>query len=642
MTLELLDDDVLRLVLAWLTFRDRQSLSTVGRTAARSQLRQLVLSQSVLRLPPLQSIARVANGLHNSDAAWQAYCAHPFLRRLVSSETVAATRRVLVPLSVAQRLLALLQFAPLLESVRFYNDAVPATAKNAVKQVTVMDVGFVSVLTGLRALDLSTIKHVHCLDAIAVMTNLRTLDLSQTAIDGADAEALSHLQRLEVLDLKRTRVANLSFLTPLAENLRWLDVSGTRVGDFSPLTRLRNLAYLNMSRNFVEDAAPLRFLPALQTLKLCDTVSRGPLELVLNAPGLVACHLHDTMLSDVNFLLATPHLQYLDVRRTHDVPNLAPLAALAQLETLLIDDSVLALDGVDGELRRQANAQWAGRLQRLKHLRIDQLSAEIDDDEHLAYAYPIDGSILPHFVSLEVLESPSLTDFQPLHSIYDSLRELQLHNWTAEDLHQLALAPGAANLHSLKLALPSSPEVVDLYPLEAFEGLETLELIDVLFEDLAPLGSLQQLRKLNLVLKSRSKRQLARKYRREQDFSFLEALTQLEVLNLDGRVDFKDASPLARLRALKKLCLQGTKVSELSALVNASELVSLNVASTPVKQAAELLGRLPLLESLWIPEKVRCEELQDTSDRGFPRLRFLWHRDDFNCLWTRHRHVHAP
>lgn len=643
MALELLDDDVLRLVLAWLTFRDRQSLSAIGRTAARSQLRQLVLSQSVLRLPPLQSVALVGtHGQHDSDSAWQAYCAHPFLRRLATSEVVAAMRRVLVPLSVAQRLLALLQHAPQLEHLRFYNDAVPATTKHAVKQVTVMDVGFVSVLIGLRVLDLSAVERVHCLDAIAVMTNLRTLDLSQTDIDDEDAEALAHLPELEVLDLKRTRIASLSFLQPLAASLRWLDVSDTRVEDFSPLKHLHHLTFLNMSRNYVNGLTSLRFLVALRTLKLCDTGSLGPLELVLNAPNLLACHVHDTMLSDVTFLLSTPKLQYLDIRRTHIVQDLGPLAALPQLETLLFDDSVLALDDADGELRRQSNAQWASRLEHLKVLRIDQLSAEIDDAEHVAYVYPIDGSIFSHFANLETLQSPSVTDFQPLHSLFDSLRELQLHNWTEEDLQQLALAPAAANLTSLKLALPSSPEVIDLYPLEAFEGLESLELVNVLFEDLAPIGALQRLRKLYLSLTSRLKRQLLLKFRRERDFSFLEALTQLEVLKLDGRADFRDASPLASLRTLKKLSLQGTKVSELSALVHLSELVSLNVASTPVKHATKLLGRLPLLESLWIPEKVCCKELQDTSDRGFPRLRFLWHREDFNCLWTSHCRVHAP
>lgn len=656
MPLVLLDGkaDLLRQVLAWLEFRDRQALSCTNRYTTRSELRQLVFAQSVLRFPPLQSAVslspskasknknkrRAAATASDDQAAWSAYYAGTFLRRL-DPQIVPFIQRVRVPLSLAKRLLGMLQFAPNLLHVSFYNDAAlspsasSAGNKPKVKQITVMDVGYVSGLTSLKALDLSTIKHVHCFDAIDALTKLQSLDLSQTNVD--DVDALNELRCLEVLNLKMTRVVDLSFLESISTTLRWLDISDTRVQDMSPLAYLQNVEYLNLSRNWVQDITPLSSLTALRTLKLCNSGSLGSLELVLNAPHLTACHLHDTMLSDLSFLLETPDLVFLDIRRTH-VEDLSPLGTLSKLETLLIDDSKFTSE-IGSELRHQETARWAGGLQSLKNLHIYQASADFHEEEHVVYAQPVDGSILLHLPRLETLEMPALVDYEALYPSFATLRELQLHSWGSEDLRKLALAPKAANLKTLKLALPSGHHIVDLSPLESFEGLETLELVDVLFEDLSPIGSLVHLRKLDLSLKSRFKRQLARKYKHEKDFSFLAGLTQLQVLNLDGRVDFRDASPLESLGFLRKLNLHGTKVASLATIggVVQQQLVSLNVASTLIENVSELglSGSSLVLEELWIPERVKCAELQD---RGrFPQLRALWHRDGFNCVWNNHQ-----
>lgn len=666
MPLVLLDGkaDLLRQVLAWLEFRDRQALSSANHYTTRSELRQLVFAQSVLRLPPLQSVA--VNGLSatasksskpkkrpmsaaaigaDEQEAWSAYYAGTFLRRL-DPQMVPYIQRVLVPLSMAKRLLCMLQFAPNLHHVSFYNDAVPvpslssasastlSSSKPRVKHITVMDVGYVSGLKSLKVLDLSMIKHVHCFDAIEALTSLQSLDLSQTNVD--DVDALSELRSLEVLNLRQTRVVDLSFLESMAKTLRWLDISDSRVQDLSPLAQLQSVEYLNLSRNWVHDVTPLQSLTALRTLKLCNSGSLGPLELVLNAPHLTACHLHDTMLSDLQFLIEIPKLVFLDIRRTH-VDDLSPLRTLSKLETLLIDDSKFTTE-IGSEIQRQEMARWTSGLQSLKNLQIYQVSADFHEEEHVVYAQPIDGSVLMHLPRLETLETPALMDYEALYPSFGTLRELQLHSWGSEDLRKLAVDPKAANLKTLKLALPSGPHIVDLSPLESFEGLETLELVDVLFEDLSPIGSLVHLRKLDLSLKSRFKRQLARKYKHEKDFSFLSALTQLQVLNLDGRVDFRDAAHLESLGTLRKLNLHGTKVASLAALARVvqQQLVSLNVASTLVESVLELgLSESLVLEELWIPERVKCAELRDRA--RFPLLRALWHRDGFNCLMNNHQ-----
>ncbi|KAF1316584.1 hypothetical protein FI667_g15326, partial [Globisporangium splendens] len=568
----------------------------------------------------------------DDEVVWRTYYASTFLQKL-NPQMVPFIQKVHVPLSMAKRLLRMLQFVPNLQKVSFWNDVAvsssSSTAKSKVKQITVMDIGYVSGLASVSVLDLSAIKTVHDFDAIETMTNVQTLDLSQS--DVSDIECLASLRKVKVLNLRNTRVSDLSCLAQL-QTLTWLDLSDTRVQDFSPLRFLQHVEYLDLSRNWVQDFVPLRFLTALRTLKLCNSGSLGPLELVLNAPNLEACHVHNTMLTDLFFLAGVLQLKYLDVRRTH-VVDLSPLGLLQHLETLRIDDSKLTSDFGSNDLR-QENARWASGLKQLKRLEILQTSADIHDEQEFAYALRVDGSILLHFPALQSLETPALVNYDVMYPAMGTLRELELHHWTSDDLRQLAADSKVASLKTLRLALPASHEVVDLSPLDAFESLQSLELVDVLFEDLSPLASLGHLEKLDLSLKSRSKRQLARKYQREQDFSFLEALVKLQSLTLNGRVDFKETRVLADLSQLKRLSLSGSKVTSLSPIAKLTELEYLNVASTPIESIEEL-EPLVLLQEIWIPERVDCSFLHENET--FPHLRAVWHRDEFNCLWNNHK-----
>ncbi|KAG6584695.1 leucine-rich repeat domain-containing protein [Phytophthora cinnamomi] len=161
------------------------------------------------------------------------------------------------------------------------------------------------------------------------------------------------------------------------------------------------------------------------------------------------------------------------------------------------------------------------------------------------------------------------------------------------------------------MSLPPTAQVMDLLPLEGFVQLKQLELLDVLFEDLTPLGALVNLEKLVLSLPDRGKRQLARRHKDHQTtFEFLLHLTQLQELSLVGRVDFKDASLLSGMHKMRRLWLNATKVEDVAPLATLTRLEMLDLGLTPLTKM-EGIPKLLELESIWIPEATTSFELSE-------------------------------
>jgi uncharacterized membrane protein/YHS domain-containing protein len=95
---------------------------------------------------------------------------------------------------------------------------------------------------------------------------------------------------------------DLSRLAPLAPNLRWLDLGGTRVTDagLAALTTMRNLKRLHLERTAITDAGlkPLAELPELQYLNLYGTaVTDAGLEQLQTAPKLKQIYLWQTQVT---------------------------------------------------------------------------------------------------------------------------------------------------------------------------------------------------------------------------------------------------------------------------------------------------------------------------------------------------------
>ncbi|GMF54224.1 unnamed protein product [Phytophthora fragariaefolia] len=564
-------------------------------------------------------------------------------------------------------LLSLLRALPALRSLRFWDypywtpeRGAPEDEEPAINVAAVLQL-----LPALHELSVADadVTLSELLDAPQLVPRagcqLRALDLAET--DVVDLAPLVVLPQLQSLSVRRTNVATLAALDALPQ-LHVLDVSETRVVDFAPLEALQQLEVLDMSKNWVStDLSVLQHLTALTSLKVANIDASDSLELKLNCPELEILHLQNTRLTDLDFATGLPNLTYLDMRWTH-VADRRPLATLVALEQLLLDTRERGTPATDeqGQPRRPAppvSYEWLTGLHKLKKLRMykhnyqDDIADVLQEDVEergptvvatrgltipMAHRVP---SLFLKFVSrqgeLTSLELPPLVDYAPLSLLSPTLRHLRLQQWCAEDLAQIVAQGEMPALSRLSMSLPPTAQVMDLLPLEGFVQIKQLELLDVLFEDLTPLGALVNLEKLVLSLPDRGKRQLARRHKDHQTtFEFLPHLTQLQELSLVGRVDFKDASLLSGMLKMRRLWLNATKVEDATPLATLTRLEMLDLGLTPLT-TVEGIPKLLELESIWIPEAVDCKTLRDTTN--FPRLHSIWHPDDYNCLWTDHK-----
>ncbi|CAI5731391.1 unnamed protein product [Hyaloperonospora brassicae] len=660
--------DVLRFVVSFLRFRDWQSLSSCNRSLARSDLRRFVMAQAVLRVPPPPLPTRSSANDRRPTAS---YYANSFLRH-TNSELLGCITNVLAP-RTGIHLLQLLRVLPSLHSLRFWDypywtpeDSTPDHVNDMMEEADpVINVAAVlQLLPTLKELYIADAE-IELSDLLVVadiqpreMWHLRTLDLSLT--DVVDLAPLAVLPHLQSLNVRRTNVTSLAIVNSLPE-LRVLDVSETRIVEFSALQTLSLLETLDMSKNYVSsDLNVLQHLTTLRSLKAASLASSDPLTLTLQCKELEILHLQHTRLTNLAFANDLPNLTYLDIRWTY-VDNRQPLGALKALEQLLMDTRERGIetgDGLEPVLPAPSiKYEWLSCLAHLKKLRMykhnyqedltDVLQEDVEPREttlvstrghRIPMAHRVPSSFLRHLskqAELRSLELPPLTEYTPLTLLSPTLHHLRLQQWCAEDLTQISALGEMPVLTRLSMSLPPTAQVMDLLPLENFVQLTQLELLDVLFEDLTPLGALVNLRKLVLDLLDRKKRQLVRRHKHHQtSFECLLELTKLEELSLIGRVDFKDVALLSGMQKMRRLLLNATKVEHVSPLAAMTRLEILNLGLTPVT-TVEGIPRLLELRAIWIPEAVNCQVLRDASN--FPRLQSIWHPDDYNCLWTDHK-----
>ncbi|KAG2509566.1 hypothetical protein JM16_007985 [Phytophthora kernoviae] len=634
--------DVLRFIVGFLSFRDWQN--------------------SVLRVPPPPFSA-------NDTLPTASFYADSFLMHM-APEMLRCVTSVKVP-RTGMHLLSLLRALPALNSLRFWDYPywTPETEEQQEDEPAINVAAVLQLLPSLQDLNVADadITFSELLDAASTGVNrdleppgwhLRALDLAETDI--VDLSPLVVLNKLQSLSIRRTNVLALNVLEALPE-LHVLDVSETRVTDFASLKGLTMLETLDMSKNWVStDLEMLQSLTALRSLKLNNLGASDALELVLNCPELEILHVQNTRLTDVEFARGLPNLTYLDVRWTH-VGDRRSLAALESLEQLLLDTRERGASVAEQQdaplLAPPVTYEWLDSLQKLRKLRMykhnyqddigDVLREDVEEGGSavvatggltIPMAHRVPSSFMSHVRTqgaLRSLEIPPLTDYSPLMVLGASIRHLRLQQWCAEDLAQILALSAMPNLTRLSMSLPPTAQVMDLLPLEGFVQLTQLELLDVLFEDLSPLGALMNLEKLVLSLPDRGKRQLARRHRdHHTSFDFLARLTGLEELSLVGRVDFKDASLLSGMHKMRRLWLNATKVEDVTPLAVLTRLQTLDLGNTPLTNVKGIT-QLRELESVWIPEAVDCKTFRSATN--FPRVHAIWHPDDYNCLWTDHK-----
>ena len=213
----------------------------------------------------------------------------------------------------------------------------------------------------LRNLGLGNLAKIGTLDGLV------KLDLSGS--DFLNINPLTRLKRLEELNVSKTHVDNMGLMSQV-ENLRVLILSQAQVTDISPLSALKALEELNLSDTRVESIDVVARLPRLKVLDLTrsSVVNLGGLE---KAASLERLGLMQTNISDLTPITGCKNLVGLDLSRCMNLVSLEPLAKLKNLETLSLYGSPVSDVGPLASCDRLKTLE----LSRTKLNRVEALSA---------------------------------------------------------------------------------------------------------------------------------------------------------------------------------------------------------------------------------------------------------------------------
>ena len=156
-------------------------------------------------------------------------------------------------------------------------------------------------------------------ECIELLVNLKYLDLSKTKV--SDISLLSGLKALTNLDLSKTNVSDISTLSGL-KALTNLDLSCTKVNDISALSGLTFLKNLNLLGTNVSDISVLSGLKALKNLDLSDT-NVSDISALSGLKALTNLDLSCTKVNDISALRGLTALKNLDLRylNLNDIPE---------------------------------------------------------------------------------------------------------------------------------------------------------------------------------------------------------------------------------------------------------------------------------------------------------------------------------
>ena len=212
----------------------------------------------------------------------------------------------------------------------------------------VSDISALSGLTRLTNLDFSNNRNLSDISALSGLTRLTNLDLGGTGV--RDIRALSGLTGLTNLDLQSTEVSDISVLSGLTRLTSLVLSWNSNLSDISALSGLTGLTNLDLRSTQVSDISALSGLTRLTNLALGSTGVRD-IRALSGLTGLTKLYLSFTKVSDISALSGLTGLTSLDLQRTKvsDISALSGLTGLTSLDLQRTKVSdISALSGLTG------------------------------------------------------------------------------------------------------------------------------------------------------------------------------------------------------------------------------------------------------------------------------------------------------
>ena len=382
--------------------------------------------------------------------------------------------------------------------------------------------------------------------------------------DSADYRMLREIVRFTEVDVS-DRPA-LWDLTPLGKlvDLKYLNVSGTRVTDLVPLRNLTKLEILNCSRTNVVDLQPLKYATSMREL-ICEETkvynlstlanfprleklfcSGSPVRKLENITGLKDLRCANTPIASLEPLTEVTSLVSLDCSQT-SVADLQPLTQAAKLSLLNIEATAVKdlspLQTLPSLQVLICNSTPIGELDALNG--VATLEKVYCDNTAITQA-EANRFMAANPQTLVVFESGQLQSWweglKPAwKNVFMRYTEVEEGALTKETLAQVA------NLTDIDIS--GSKTIVDLSPLTKLINLQNLDCANTSISSLEPLGELINLQNLNC------------SHTRVTNLAALRNARNLRVLNID-HTNVSSLDDLNDLSGIKRLSCEQTPITE--------------------------------------------------------------------------------
>ena len=544
--------------------------------------------------------------------------------------------------------------------------------------------------TKITDIDVRGNNLIHSLSPLYELSDLQNLDCSGTSIE--DVYPIRNLNKINKLDISNTYVTDISDLRYTnniksfrADSLRLdnieiiglyhqltnLSLVGTKVADIKMLSGCDQLVDLNISGSQVNTLDSVVLPQTLRSLNMSNT-DVSDLTPLANLENLQVLIIDNTSVTDLSPLANLNKLNEIQCRNTN-VSDIMPLKDLPHLVKIYCDNTQIDSEKADAFRNENRRAiviyetkvlqEWWNRL----HVMWQVALADQNGTSRKPTPEELHSIISMKSLTLE----SKFLDAIPIERL-TNLEQLTIKNTKIIDLTPLH------GLHNLKYLNIKNTKISDLSPLENLGNLVEINIENTNVADLDPLGNLPNLSKVyaegskvtsedvfrlrvaqpNVVVIYQT--DALRSWWNTLDNSWrtvfrdiididtnpkpdqLQAVANIEEINVDTRVVIQslnpltkllflkklkindnhitDLAPLSELRLLQELCVDGNAVDDLTPIANTTTLEVLSIANTRVND-------LNALEKLTELRKINIE---NTGIKSIKMLAVCTQLEDLN------------
>lgn len=540
---------------------------------------------------------------------------------------------------------------------------------NLSENTEILDLESISRLSNLRTLNIS-FTQVQDIYPLRNLTKLRTLDCSNTFINSVDP--LIYSMELAILNLSNSRIYNIEPIANLS-SLIILDISNTQIDNLEACADMDALEDLKMRNTLVSDLTPISTLSTLNYLDISDNEQIQSLEGLQHLNQLKVLYCNNTMVNDLTPLSALKNLETLYCENS-EIMSLKGLELLPNLKKVYCDNSLLsrqkAIDFMKNHPRilvvyesKQLQMWWDELPETWKIIfkEIVELD-EIPTKEQLHEITTIKEINIAGNTSINsLLPLEKLKNLQRLNASNTSInnldgigeaREMRMLNFSNTNIQHL-YAIESLNLIE-ELAFSFCP-VKDLNPIHGLANLKHLSIDNTDVDDLSSLEGLQNLRYLNadnthvklqqfedfielekdILLIYQSEDLInwwanlssswnsifmnRMQWKQEPMTEELHKLIQIQSLEIKENRLVINLNPIDKLRHLRTLKINDTKITDVSPLKNLSYLKEIDLSRNPITELSSF-RYLTNLEFIYL-SNTPIDNLEWLA--GLPQLKIL-------------------